>query len=210
MKEKIKTKDFRNDPLFLRNEFEKDGRFNFPIIKKQDINIDDLELISYSDTSNHDTKNLHKAVHFFIDDWRFESIYSHPEKTLEKLSKYRFLLTPDYSLYAEMPLWRQIESVGKARWVGANWQYNGFNVIPTVSWSTPVSYDFCYDSIEKGCTVAVGMIGCKQERIAFMKGYENMIDKIEPQAVICFGKPYPEMKGNIYEVDYINSRRVVR
>ena len=210
MIKKKNTRELRNDPLFLRNEFEKGGRFNFPIIKKQDINIDDLELISFSDTSNHDTKNPHKAVHFFIDDWRFESVYSHPEKSMEKLSKYRFLLTPDYSLYSEMPVWRQIESVGKSRWVGANWQSKGLNVIPTVSWSTPVSYDFCCESIENGCIVAVGMIGCKQERIAFMKGYENMLKKIEPQAIICFGKPYPEMKGNIYEVDYINSRRVVR
>ena len=61
----------RNDPLFLRNEFEKEGEWNFPIIKKQDINLDNLELISYSDISSKDTKNLHKDVHFFIDDWRF-------------------------------------------------------------------------------------------------------------------------------------------
>ena len=200
----------RNDPLFLRNEFEKEGEWNFPIIKKQDINLDNLELISYSDISSKDTKNLHKGVHFFIDDWRFESIYSNPDKSMERLSKYRFLLTPDYSLYAEMPRWRQIESVGKAKWVGANWQSKGLYVIPTMSWSTSISYDFCLKKKKKGCIVAVGMIGCKQNKRVFLQGYNEMLRRIEPSAIICLGVPFDEMDGKIIQVDYNASRKVVR
>ena len=121
----MKSKIFRNDPLFLRNEYVSEGRWDFPVVKKQDINLENVELISYSDISSADTKNLYKGVHFFIDDWRFETLYNKPDRSIETLSKFRFVLTPDYSLYAEMPLWRQIESVGKARWVGANWQKHG-------------------------------------------------------------------------------------
>jgi hypothetical protein len=116
----MNSKTFRNDPLFLRNEFETEGRCGFPIIKKQQLDVNDIELISCSDVSKKDDKNLHKGVHFFVDDFRFETIYNHPEKALERYGKYRFLLTPDYSLYAEMDPWRQIESVGKARWWGLN------------------------------------------------------------------------------------------
>ena len=54
------------------------------------------------------------------------------------------------------------------------------------------------------------MIGCKHERVAFMKGYNAMIDSIEPSAIICFGVPYPEMKGNIIKIDYLPSRKVMR
>ncbi len=204
------SKTFRNDPLFLRNEFETEGRWGFPIIKKQQLNIENVELISCSDVSKKDTVNLHKGVHFFVDDFRFETIYNHPEKSLERYGKYRFLLTPDYSLYAEMDPWRQIESVGKARWVGAKWQAKGKIVIPTVSWGLARSFEFCFDGIQKNSIVAVGMIGCKRNKDDFLKGYYQMLTKIEPEAIICLGDPFDEMDGNIIAVGYLKSRKVVR
>ena len=204
------SKIFRNNPLFLRNEFETEGRWGFPIIKKQQLDVNDIELISCSDVSKKDDRNLHKGVHFFVDDFRFETIYDHPEKALERYGKYRFLLTPDYSLYAEMDPWRQIESVGKARWVGAKWQANGKIVIPTVSWGLARSFEFCFDGIQKNSIVAVGMIGCKRNKADFLKGYYQMFTKIEPEAIICLGDPFDEMDGNIIPVDYLKSRKVVR
>ena len=137
-------------------------------------------------------------------------VYTHPERSLSKFSKYKFLLTPDYSLYSEMDPWRQIESVGKSRWVGAYWQSKGLTVIATISWAQPSSYRFCFDAIEKNSVVAVGMIGCKRQRGAFMRGYNAMLEAIEPSAVICFGTPFPEMRGIIIPVDYRSSRKVVR
>lgn len=202
--------DFRNDPLFLRNEFAGKGQWDFPLIKRQDLSLTQVDLISYSDISSTDTKNLHKGVHFFVDDWRFDSLYDKPDRSFSTLSKYHFVLSPDYSIYADMPLWRQIESVGKARWVGANWQARGLTVIPTVSWGLSQSYSFCFTSIERHCIVAVGMIGCKHSFRTFMRGYNEMLRQLEPEAIICFGTPYPEMEGNIIVVDYSASRKGVR
>ena len=65
------------------------------------------------------------------------------ERTFKKYAQYNFLLSPDFSTYTDMNLWRQLESVAKNRWVGAYWQDNGLTVIPTISWSTPRSFDFC-------------------------------------------------------------------
>lgn len=207
----MKSNFFRNQSLFLRNEFIPCGEWGLPLVKRQELNLNEhIDLISYSDTSVHDNLNLHKGVHFFVDDYRFEPIYRNPEKSLEKLSKYRFLLTPDYSLYSEMAPWRQIESIGKSRWVGAYWQSKGLIVIPTVSWAQPSSYRFCFDGIERQSIVAVGMIGCKHERIPFMRGYNAMLETIEPSGIICFGKAFPEMDGNIIQIDYMSSRKVVR
>ena len=64
--------------------------------------------------------------------------------------------------------------------------------------------------IAKHSIIAVGMIGCKHERIPFMKGYNAMLEIIEPPTIICFGKAFPEMDGNIIQVDYMSSRKVVR
>ena len=43
-----------------------------------------------------------------------------------------------------------------------------------------------------------------------MKGYNAMLEKIEPSAIICLGEPFPEMEGNLITVDYLSSRKVVR
>ena len=58
--------------------------------------------------------------------------------------------------------------------------------------------------------VAVGTIGCKRSKLAFMRGYNEMLKRIEPEKVICFGTPFEEMQGNIINVDYRESRKVVR
>lgn len=70
--------------------------------------------------------------------------------------------------------------------------------------------DFCFDGVEKSSIVAIGMIGCKGNKRAFLRGYYAMLEKIEPEAIICFGKPFGEMTGNIIPVDYRSSRKVVR
>ena len=206
----MSSKDFRNSPLFLRNEFKTDGRWGFPVIKRQPYDLSSIELISCSDISNHDTNNLHKGIHHFVDDYRFEGLYKHPERSIPRYSRYRFVLTPDYSTYSEMNPWRQIESIGKSRWVGANWQKHNMIVFPTISWGQASSFDYCFDSIEKHCIVAVGMIGCKHNRIGFMRGYNEMLNRIEPEAIICFGSPFPEMEGRIICVNYNSSRRNLR
>ena len=201
----------REDPLFMRNTFVSDGRWDIPLVKKQLINLIDVRVIACSDTkANDNDANKRNGVHFFVDDYRFAGIYKHPEKSLSRYSQYSFLLTPDFSTYAEMNLWRQLESVAMNRWCGAYWQSMGLTVIPTVSWSTPRSFDFCFDGIEHGSIVAIGMIGCKRNHLGFMRGYNAMLEKIEPESILCLGTPFPDMEGKIISVDYLSSRKVVR
>ena len=109
-----------------------------------------------------------------------------------------------------MNLWRQLESVAKNRWVGAYWQSKGLLVIPTISWSDARSFEFCFDGVEPGSTVAIGMIGCKSNKLRFLRGFWAMAEKIDPSRIICFGTPFQEMQGNLVVIDYLDSRKVVR
>ncbi len=195
----------------MRNTFPSVGKWGIPLVRKQELSASEIKLIACSDTrANDNDENKKKGVHFFVDDYRFNGIYDKPERTLEKYSQYSFLLTPDFSTYADMNGWRQMESVAKNRWIGAFWQSKGLTVFPTVSWSTPNSYEYCFDGIEKGSTVAVGMIGCKSDKRAFMHGYNEMLERIEPEHIIVFGAPFPEMHGSLIPIDYLTSRKVVR
>ena len=203
------SEEARTKQAFLRNEYTCVGKWNIPLVKRQSL-VDNVKLIACSDTKSKDAYNCGSGVHFFVDDYRFQHIYNDPQKSLQKFSQYKFLLTPDYSLYADMPLWRQLESVAKNRWCGAYWQAHGLTVYPTVSWGLSQSYEFCFDGIEKNSVVAIGMVGCKHERVRFMRGYDAMIDRISPSTIICFGDPFKEMHGNLLPIDYRTSRRVVR
>lgn len=108
-----------------------------------------------------------------------------------------------------MNYWRQLESVAHSRWVGAYWQSRGLIVIPTVTWSTPLSYSFCFDGIERGAIVAIGLPGCKREKTAYLRGYAHLLERIDPSAVLCLGKPFKEMDGNIIVADYYYKGKAV-
>ena len=204
-------KTMRDDPLFMRNSFATTGKWGIPLVKKQGLTTENIMLVACSDTrANDNEENKKRGVHFFVDDYRFSGIYDNPERTIERYSQYAFLLTPDFSTYADMNLWRQLESVVKNRWVGAYWQSKGLTVVPTVSWSTSRSFDFCFDGIETHSIVAVSTLGCKKAKLDFMRGYEIMLEKIQPELIICFGDPFHEMQGNLISIDYCESRKVVR
>ena len=204
-------KSMRDNPLFMRNSFASVGKWGISLVKKQELSADNITLAACSDTrANDNEENKKKGIHFFVDDYRFSGIYNNPDRSLERYSQYAFLLTPDFSTYADMDLWRQLESVAKNRWVGAYWQSKGRIVIPTVSWSDARSFEFCFDGVEQNSTVAVGVIGCKHSRIGFMRGYNEMLARLHPKKIIVFGTPFPEMEGNIITVDYMSSRKAVR
>jgi hypothetical protein len=197
------SKEMREDELFMRNNFKSVGKWGFALNRKQDIDLSNISLIASSNARANDTpKNRCNGIHHYVDDYRFNGVYNHPERSLSRYSQYRFLISPEYSTFADMDLWRQIESTGKNRWVGAYWQSKGLLVVPAVCWSTPRSYDFCFDAIETGCIVAVGMIECKTNKKLFLHGYDAMLERIQPSAIIILGTPFSEMRGNIVPVKY--------
>ena len=40
-----------------------------------------------------------------------------------------------------------------------------------------------------------------------MAGYNEILRRIEPEKIICYNTPFPEMQGNIVYVDYEQLRR---
>jgi hypothetical protein len=107
----------------------------------------------------------------------------------------------------EMPMSIQIYNTFKNRWCGAHWQRYGLSVIPTVSWSSKASYEFCFDGIEVGSVVALSTLGVLNDEKIFMEGYNEMVNRIKPSSVVCYGKIFSDMskKTNIVSVDYLET-----
>jgi hypothetical protein len=195
--------DIKNEKKqeIVRNEFEGTGKYGIPLVKKQDIDLKKIKPWCFTKAKSDDKENFHKTIHFFTYDWLFKSVYDNPEQTFEKLRRYYALLTPDFSTYTDMPLALQINSTFKNRWCGAYWQKHGIKVIPTMNWSTPESYEYCFDGVEKGAVVAVSTYCMEEYENSFMPGYNKMLEVIRPTAVVCYGKPFKGMSGNIIELN---------
>ncbi len=193
------SENFRTNPMFLRNQFKGDGIFDIPLLKTDEIDLEEIELIGYDKLCDNKTEAI---VHFFMYDYKFEVMWKDPEPRIERMKEYRAVLTPDFSMYTEMPLSIKVYNTFRSRWCGAYMQDKGIKVIPTVSWGEPNTFWFCFDGIPKGNIVAVSTIGVRKEKSLFMQGYEEMMRKIKPKTVICYGEPFEEMKGKIITVDY--------
>ena len=143
------------------------------------------------------------AVHFFLDDYRFETVWSRPRKALEALAPYTTLLSPDFSLYREWPLALQIFNTYRNRWCGAFWLSRGFRVIPTVSWSTAESYAFCFLGLPRRSVVAVSAVGVGLDRplegYLFREGFREMVARLEPTVALSYG-PLPAGCRELVEV----------
>lgn len=193
---KFNARKYDKKRRLIRDDMQMVGKYGMPLVRKQDIEPDAIELLSYTKTKDDDNENLYKTVHFFTHDWNFDAVYNKPEESAEKLKQYYALLTPDFSMYPRMPLSLQIHSTFKNRWCGSFWQSLGLVVIPTVEWGDECSFEFCFDGIEEGSVVAVATY-CRRNREGFMLGYNKMLEVIKPSAVICYGEPFNGMKGNI-------------
>ncbi len=187
----------RHKQKLARNEFEMVGKYQMPLVKKQDINLEKIKLMNFSNTKYNDFKNMDKTIQFFTYDYKFDYVYSHPDLAVNKLKQYYCLLTPDYSLYTDMSISLQIKNTFKNRWCGAYWQSLGLRVIPTIEWSDEKSFEFCFDGVEEGSVVAVATFGKQKIEEEFMKGYNKMLEIVKPSAIICYDKPFPKMGGNL-------------
>lgn len=202
---------YRTSPLLLRNQFKGSGQWKIPDIPKADFNeteFDDLKLIGFDRTNLENNNHLERMVHFFLYDYKFERVWKNPDNDIEKLLRYRAVLSPDFSMYVEMAPVIQLYNLFRNRWCGAYFASKGIRVIPTISWGNENTFDFSFEGVPKGSTVAVStyMVSAHNhhadQKQFFLKGYHEMIKRLEPSRIICYNKPFPEMEGNIIYIDY--------
>ncbi|MCO5189474.1 MAG: DUF4417 domain-containing protein [Anaerolineae bacterium] len=182
-----------HDPLNGSRLFPTDNPWGIPTLPPAAHAAPD-RLVSYRARDRCDSAD---AIHFFLDDQRFETVWRKPVKTVVALKqRTRLVLTPDFSLYRDMPLVMQQWNTYRNRWCGAWWAHNGLQVIPTVSWSTWHSYDFCFAGIARHSVVAVGTVGVdlhdSAETALFMAGFRELVVRLQPTLVLSYG-PLPDL-----------------
>ncbi|MEG1447806.1 MAG: DUF4417 domain-containing protein [Oscillospiraceae bacterium] len=203
--------NYRTSPFLLRNQFDGESKFEIPLIPKTkftDEDFKDLLLIGFDRTNLKNNNHLDRMVHFFLYDYKFERVWKNPDNDIEKLKRYKAALSPDFSMYREMNSTIQLYNTFRNRWCGAYFASKGIRVIPTISWGDENTFDFCFKGVPKGSTIAVSTYMVSEhnnhsdQKEFFLKGYNEMLSQIEPERIICYNEPFPEMQGNIIFVDY--------
>ena len=185
-----------------RHIFNGVGEYGIPQIEPETFE-GNCEIVGFNYARGKCSNPEEKAVHFFLDDYQFDALWRNPDRYVYKLSKFRYVLTPDFSTYTDFPKAIQIYNHYRKHWIGAYLQEYGCHVIPTISWSTPDSYDWCFDGEPEGGTVAVSSVGCmngKAKKELFISGYNAMIERLRPESIVFYGKVPEECKGNIVRI----------
>lgn len=143
-------------------------------------------------------------VHFYYDDIKFMQAWRNPDKYVDKLKKFKAVVSPDFSLYTDFPRCLQILSCYRRQWVGAYWQSLGLDVIPDVVWGDEKSFDYCFLGIPEGGTVAVSTVGVANDKYwngsqgeMFRAGYNEMIKRLSPSTIMFYGDMLEGLEGNI-------------
>lgn len=181
------TRDYDN---FQIGHFRGEGRYEIPILQAGEMPPPGIDWISFNFVRGDKEPEKH-AVHFFIDDYQFERLWDSPLAYLDKMSRYRAVLTPDFSTYNDFPRAQQVWNKFRNHWIGAFWQYHGINVIQSVVWTDdPEDDSWVFDGNAPGAPVAISAMGTsnsQRRRQIFERGYRAMIERLHPSAIMLYG-----------------------
>ena len=201
--ERHRTNDYYNlDLVDIENST--NNFWQMPIIKKEEFIPEDLIGFNYAKTN----KEKNVGIHFYLDDYQFERLWNNPEEYIDILKQYECILSPDFSLYLDMPMPMKIWNVYRSRQIGAYYQQLGIKVIPTIQWAEKETFSFCFEGIEEGSVVSISTIGVKQDENAlkiWREGMDAMIEKIKPKTILVYGGKLDYDYGNI-EVKYYENK----
>lgn len=130
------------------------------------------------------------GVHFFLHDYQFERVWNNPLRYAESLKRFKYVLSPDFSPYADLPKVLKAFNIYRNRWCARYWQEQGIIVIPTITWSDEESLQYVLVGIPKHSTIAISTMG--EGRWANWKSlrsnWDRVIDTLEPETVLLYGK----------------------
>ena len=190
-------------------QFEGVGEYDIPEMYPEYIdNLQDIPLQGF----NFALKEKHPeniGVHFFLHDYQFERVWKYPDRYIDVLKKFAFVLSPDFSPYADMPEALKIYNVYRNRWYGRYLQEHGVKVIPTVTWSDSASLKYCLDGVPRNSAIAISSVG--EGRWAKYKqlktAWPYVIGTLQPKQILLYGKDLSnELTGNIVYKRMISSK----
>lgn len=125
-----------------------------------------------------------------MQDKKFRSVLTNPEKHLKQFLPFSSLLTPDLTIMSGMPRWMRIQRTHLSRAIGVFYQSRQFKVIPSIRWIDLSDLDFVCDGIATNSVFAVGALGNFQDlalRATFEEGLFEILEILQPAGIMIYG-----------------------
>lgn len=143
-------------------------------------------------------------VHFFEDDYRFLRLWRAPERYIRLLTRFAGVVSPDFSVYRNMPVAQNISHIYRNQLLGARMQADGLNVITNVRLCGQESIPYALAGVPQHSTLAVGLHGCTRDaanRRHVVAEIKILCDLCEPSDLVVYGSAaygvldYPQELG---------------
>lgn len=176
--------------------FESNNKYGFPLVDmcKIVIELSDVDWIDF-DTAISKSKRYrsifenYNGLHFYIDDYKFQRIWNYPNRYIDFLKRFDYVIMPDFSLYYNFPQALQIYNKYRNHWLAAYFSVNGVNIVPDISLSTPECFDWSAEAYPHNSLVAFCDVGSKRDkssREVIPQAFEFMREKLTPSHIIYF------------------------
>lgn len=188
----MRYKNTRNYDNAQKRIFNGTGKFEIPVIHPtcytgcEWIGFNQAGMASQEERKRRDMQ----GVHYFLDDYQFQRVWLEIDRYVPMLLQYKYVMSPDFSLYRDFPKIQQIWNHYRKHWIAAYLQESGVQIIPTICWSTPDSFEWCFDGEPDHSTVAVSTVGTRKNKDSsrlFKKGFQEMLKRLRPTEVLCYG-----------------------
>ena len=163
------------------------GPNEMPVLMPVDAAPEDMVSFNFCKTA---TEFDGVGVHFCIDDYQFERVWSRPEAYLDLLRGFDCVVCPDFSVYMDMPYPMKLWNLYRSRALGNWWQREGLTVVPNVTWSGPDSFGYCFEGIPRGGTIFISTVGVtrdKDARAIVEAGIKEALRRLEPARLLLLG-----------------------
>lgn len=174
------------DPLNCFRRFVTDDEYGIPYITGTDFIPDDMSMFDYFKTVPN------TCTHFFIDDYRFETVWNRPFEAVKILKKSQIVCSPTFSTFQDDPVMVQMWNTYRNRWCGAFWESEGIKVIPSIVTAGKESYKFAFRGIIKHSVIATMRLG-KNRPNRYLEsdpGYNAIMQYIDPMAILLYAENF--------------------
>ena len=173
-----------------------DGLLEIPVIHNNAEIIIPQGMVPFSERNK--SKDKKDFVCFYEHDIKFRNILTATKEQIEDFKRFPGVISPDCSLYRDMPLVLQMMNVYLNRQVGHYLQTQGIYVIPNIRWGDERSYTrliptelpFAFLGVEKGGIYSIGTYGCcktTENKHYLREGLRSFIKEIKPKIILVYG-----------------------
>lgn len=166
-------------------------------------------LVCIHSTAKFDSTFAGNILGFYVDDDRFETAWNDAVRFVASMRSigWAAVIATDFSLWRDDPVAIQIWNVYRNRWCTRYWQECGFQVIPSLCWSSPRSYDFAFAGLPKHIPVAALQVRTTRDELGkrlFVTGLKEALSRLEIDKLVVYGA-----ENNLWATEHLPASSVL-